>query len=342
MPGFGTDQTLNINNARAAAQNADGSFRPGTAYDMYRKMQMQQMGQQQQAALSGAVANSPEAQAAANRQKLYGLAEGRLGELKGDPTDALVLQQLTARASGSQNPYDETTRNALLTGQSDQAAQAAANQQAQLDRSGLRATDPAYQSRLAEIQAQRQQSNQQANLSINQQANVANYGAQQQALAGLGSYNMSHNAAITDQGRYLGSLYQQEQFRNESAPIQQALPNFQQYSQYQAQPQQSYQVPQYQPAGNQQARPQTPTPSTTPVATPSQTGQTYGPPAPYNPYINGQQAITGQGQPYRPAGTGYIQLAGQPDTRQTLQPPQQTPQIPYNRYGATQTYGSDY
>jgi hypothetical protein len=336
MPGFGTDPTFALNNARASAQNADGSFRPGAAYDYYRKLQMQQMLQQQQAANADALANSPEARAEANRQKLYGLAEGRLGELKGDQTDALVLAQLTARANGSQNPYDDQTINALLTGQNEQSAQAATNQQNQLDRLGLRATDPAYQSRLAEIQAQRQQANQAANLNIRQQANVANYGARGQALAGLGSFNMAHNAAITDQGRYLGGLYQQEQFRQETPPVQYVLPNYQQYAQYQTQ---APQVPRYQPAQQTQQAPQQ---QARPAS--SQTGPVYGPPSPYNPIINGQQAInrTPTTSTSRPSGGGYIQLAGQPETRITTPPTYQPPQIPYNRYGATQTYGLDF
>lgn len=330
MPGFSTKSNNlssaqdDYNRAELALQQAVGSGMSGSAaYYAAQNAVDQARGRLTEMSASGNAgnaANDPAARAEENRKKLYGLAEGRLGELKADPTDALVLQQLTARANGSQNPYDETTRNALLTGQSDQAAQAAANQQAQLDRSGLRATDPAYQSRLAEIQSQRQQSNQAANLNINQQANVANYGAQQQALAGLGSYNMSHNAAITDQGRYLGNLYQQEQFRNESAPVQQSLPNFQQYSQYQAQPQQAYQVPQYQPAAASAQQTQQ---SPAIRATSSQTGQVYGPPSPYNPIINGQQAMRTQ----------------QPQQQPQQQPTQ--PQIPYNRYGPTQIYGLD-
>lgn len=141
------------------------------------------------------------------RDKVFGLGESQLKELRGDPVDALVLAELQKRAQGG-GPYDETTRNAMFTAASEQAA---ASQAAQAGRLQGNPADPSYQAALRSLNDARAQQLQQARLGIDLTANRANYAAQGENLAALGDFRYRQNQQVTDASRYLGGLYAQEQ-----------------------------------------------------------------------------------------------------------------------------------
>lgn len=281
------------------ASTQRGGMIPGSSfYDQNRKRQEQILAQLN--AGSGAAGNDPASQAQRAHDELFGLARGRLSDLRGDSADQMVLNSLMQRSGSDAGPYDKTTVNALLTGASGQARQAERSQMAQLGRGGLSVMDPAYQSAAREIQAQRQIANQQANLGIQQQANLANYAARGQALGQLGGFNQMRNAGITDASRYLGGLLAAEQFTQ---------PEAQPYSGqfYQQQSYQPYRAPQV------YAQPQ---------AQPQQTQRVSRPaPQPQQPALGGYSnnpvptnRLAGPAAPPR----GYVQMAGQPQTRVTI------------------------
>lgn len=148
--------------------------------------------------------------AQAARKKLFDMAEGRLGELRSDEVDRLVLDGLRQRSGTGAGPYDAETVNALRTGAADQAAQVERNALSRIQGS---AGDPSTQSQIAEAQAARQAAIQRANLDISQRANAANYDARGQALGQLAGFNMARNNQITDQTNRVGNLVASEQFK---------------------------------------------------------------------------------------------------------------------------------
>lgn len=120
-------------------------------------------------------------------QRILGTSEDFYNQNSGESAmDSMLREQLMARVSGQQQPYDATTINALKTGANEQAAQAQMvndqRAQANLQERGFKPGDPGYQAAMARSQLQRQQANQQASLGINQQANLANYNAKGQAI----------------------------------------------------------------------------------------------------------------------------------------------------------------
>jgi hypothetical protein len=126
-------------------------------------------------------------------QRNIGTSEDFYNQQSGqDPMDVMLREQLMARASGRSQPYDARTINALKVGANEQAAAAemANNQRAQqsLEQRGFKPGDPGYEAALSRNQLARQQANQAAALGINQQANLANYAAQGQALGQMGGY----------------------------------------------------------------------------------------------------------------------------------------------------------
>jgi hypothetical protein len=126
-------------------------------------------------------------------QRIIGTSEDLYNRQSGeDPMDRMLRDQLMARASGQNQPYDARTINALKVGANDQAgaAEMANNQRAQqsLEQRGFKPGDPGYEAAMSRNQLERQRANQQASLGINQQANVANYQAQGQALGQAGGY----------------------------------------------------------------------------------------------------------------------------------------------------------
>jgi hypothetical protein len=128
----------------------------------------------------------PASNPAAAMNRIVGIGDQQYQNSMNDPVDAMLMDELQSRISGQKNPYDATTINALQVGAANQgaAAEMANNAQTQerLDARGFNPSDPSYQAAMRQNQQQRQMGNQAANLSINQNANVANSGFQMQAL----------------------------------------------------------------------------------------------------------------------------------------------------------------
>jgi len=121
---------------------------------------------------------------AAGRKEAYGLARGAVNDQ--NPIDQQILAMLQSRSGADGGPYNQATRNALMTQASDTAGQVALNARGRIQGS---AGDPSVMAANNEADARRLQSIQQAQLGINSMADVANYNARGQALGQLGSYN---------------------------------------------------------------------------------------------------------------------------------------------------------
>lgn len=183
-----------------------GPQRPTSNQPLFGSLQAQQYGQQNAAQLQQSLNDTaaqnaklheayqdPSKNPAAAFQRIIGTSEDFYNQQSGESAmDRMLREQLMQRASGQNQPYDATTIGALKTGANEQAAQAQMvndqRAQANLAERGFKPGDPGYQAAMARSQLQRQQSNQQAALGINQQANLANYTAQGQALAQAGGY----------------------------------------------------------------------------------------------------------------------------------------------------------
>jgi len=120
----------------------------------------------------------------AARNEAYGLARGAVNDQ--NPIDQQILAMLQSRSGADGGPYNQATRNALMTQASDTAGQVALNARGRIQGS---AGDPSVMAANNEADARRLQSIQQAQLGINSMADVANYNARGQALGQLGSYN---------------------------------------------------------------------------------------------------------------------------------------------------------
>lgn len=147
-----------------------------------------------------------EAEQRAQDQKVLGQASGRLSELRGDPIDQMLLDQLTGRVTGGDVPYSDSVINAMFAQRSDQAA---AGQQAAVDRllkAGMNPGDPGFAAALAELESDRQKSMQSLRSQIDSVANLANYDARGQSMGQLAGVNNARNAAITNQNNYLTDL----------------------------------------------------------------------------------------------------------------------------------------
>lgn len=143
------------------------------------------------------------------RDELFGGARGRVDELRQDPTDALILQQLQARIRGESAPFTDQVRAGMFSQGADQAASA---EQALLRNVPGQPGDPAYEAARRELMAGRQGQLANLNRDLGIQQQLANFGAQTQALAQGGAFNQARNAQITDAQRYLASLLGQETF----------------------------------------------------------------------------------------------------------------------------------
>lgn len=147
----------------------------------------------------------PSVNPAAAMQRIIGMGDQTYQDASNDPVDAMLREELTKRVQGG-GPYDATTINALRTGAAEQgaAAEMANNQQAmqQLESRGFSPSDPSYQAALRQNQQQRQAGNQQANLSIAQNANLANYNAKGQAIGQAAQVGGQQKAQTLDAARF--------------------------------------------------------------------------------------------------------------------------------------------
>lgn len=146
------------------------------------------------------------------RDEAYGLARGRVGELRNDPVDQEVLAALRARATGQDVPYNETTTNALFGQRAEMNAQRQRNELDRLNTRGGSVTDPSYQAQLRASQARSDAAMQRARMGVDTQANLVNYDARGQALGQTGAFNQMRNQGITSaENRLLDMLSREEQ-----------------------------------------------------------------------------------------------------------------------------------
>ncbi len=167
-----------------------------------------------------------------NRADMYDLLSGRIGALQNDPLDNAISAQLMGRVNGTNVPYDQATRNAYYTNASDQSAAA---ENAQAARIHGNPSDPSYQAAMRELQANRAGSNQAARLSVDMNANLANYNAQGQAMSQGGAWNANRQGAITDQSNRLAQTLGNQQFTTQTGGG--GMPSFGGWQDYSAQPQ---------------------------------------------------------------------------------------------------------
>jgi len=146
----------------------------------------------------------------ANRDKMYGLADGRLGEMRNDPVDAEIMAAMRGRATGADVPFNETTTNAMFTARAEQGAASQGAAVNRLLQSGLSPGDPAFASALAEMESDRQGSMQNARMNVDMNAGQQNYAARGGALAQMSGMNAQRQGAITNQSNYLSNLYGNE------------------------------------------------------------------------------------------------------------------------------------
>ncbi len=160
--------------------------------------------------------------------ELLGNARSRVSDLTNDPVDAMIRQRLQDVMGGKIAPYDEATKNALFTSQADQAGagEAARNQQLMdsVAMNGGSINDPSARAAMNENMLQRQLANQGAHLNVDANANVANFGAAQQATNSLANSNAIHQNMITQASQFLGG-----QLGQVTKQLPGAMPNFQQF-----------------------------------------------------------------------------------------------------------------
>lgn len=156
----------------------------------------------------GAAAASELARRDATRDELYGRAREREQEVRQDPLDAAITQELQRRVGGA-GPITDDVRNALFSQNTDQTAAMAANQMQAL---GGRPGDPAFEARRSELELGRQRGNVVANRELGLQQSLQNYSAQGEALSQGANINAARQGRITEADRRVQELLANEQF----------------------------------------------------------------------------------------------------------------------------------
>ncbi len=192
------------------------------ARNQFQTRQMELSNQQMRENASNAAANDPVQKA---KDEMYGIARGAVNNV--NPIDQLVLQALQERSGKDAGPFDQTTRDALMTSAADAAGQAQLNARGRIHGSS---GDQSVIAANNEADARRAQAVQAAQLGINTQANVANYDARGQALGQLHGANqdIEHNL-MTNQARLENMLMQETQYHPDGG--QPGIPSFTQFSQ---------------------------------------------------------------------------------------------------------------
>ncbi len=107
----------------------------------------------------------------------------------GGGADSAARNYLSGVVSGSNTPYNQTTRNSMYSQQAGMAGAAEAGRNQQIAEQGAiggaSPTDPSYQRMIRQSMAQRQSQNQQSMGDIDRTANIANQQSQQQAAGTL-------------------------------------------------------------------------------------------------------------------------------------------------------------
>jgi len=197
----GLDMSINRQDARQQLADRRVAAQQRAIRDLEQRAEAARRQGQEDAQVRSGVA-----QREALQDRIIGGAEGRVQELREDPTDQLILETLRGRISGQDVPFDDATVNALFSQASDQSASAA---QAQQGRLRGRPGDASFESASREIMANRQLSNQQARQNIGTQRALTNFDAVTQALGQGGAFNQARNAQITDAERFLSQMLSQ-------------------------------------------------------------------------------------------------------------------------------------
>lgn len=157
----------------------------------------------------------------ASRGQVFANTEGRGQATLSDPYTQAALDRFKGVASGTTQPYDETTKNAMLTAASNQSAAAQSSQaqslQQQMAMNGGSMSDPSSQAALRELEANTQGSNQNSLNGINQTANLANFDAANQGAQQLASIRSNQNAQA-NQMYLAGAGYRAQDYATSESP----------------------------------------------------------------------------------------------------------------------------
>lgn len=157
----------------------------------------------------------------ASRGQVFANTEGRGQATMSDPYTQAALDRFKGVASGTTQPYDATTKNAMLSASSDQSAAAEASQAQQLQTqaamNGGSVNDASSQAALRELGANRQGANQSALNGINMQANLANFDAANQGAQQLASVRSNQNAQA-NQMYLAGAGYRAQDYATSESP----------------------------------------------------------------------------------------------------------------------------
>ena len=134
------------------------------------------------------------------QQRIRQLTEGRAADLAKDPYQKSVMDFLQGQVSGTNVPYTDTVKNSILAQQGKGNADAEAAQMAtlrdSLGASGGSIYDPGYQAAQRQAMSQRQGANLDAQGTLNAQAGLANFQAQNQGANQLSAARNAQNAQI--------------------------------------------------------------------------------------------------------------------------------------------------
>jgi hypothetical protein len=219
----------------------------------------------------------------ASRGQVFANTEGRGQATMSDPYTQAALDRFKSVATGGTQPYDDTTKNAMLTSASNASAAAEGSQsqmlQQQMAMNGGSMSDPASQAAMRELAANRQGANQNALNGINMEANRANFAAANDGASNLASVRSNQNAQA-NQMYLAGAGFRAQDYATKESPggtvrmSSSGMLGNQGYSPSPLPPLNSYQ-----PSHMGQAPDDTPQPAANPTAAPAGGGG-------YNPFVS--------------------------------------------------------
>jgi hypothetical protein len=171
----------------------------------------------QRQALASAAGIGPDAEMAANRQKITDLTEGRAGQLANDPRMNQAMDFFGQVLNGSKMPFSEETQRAQLNQQANGTAAANAAQLRALEEAivarGGSLQDPSFLAQKQEMMSNRQGQNLDALGRMLSQAGIANFNAQAQGANALAGIRSGQNNQI-NQMNLAGAGYRAQDFRD--------------------------------------------------------------------------------------------------------------------------------
>ncbi len=171
----------------------------------------------QRRALASAAGMGPDAEMAANRQKITDLTEGRAGQLANDPRMNQAMDFFGQVLGGSKLPFSEETQRAQLNQSANGTAAANAAQLRALEEAivarGGSLQDPSFLAQKQEMMSNRQGQNLDALGRMMAQAGTANFNAQAQGANSLAGIRSGQNNQI-NQMNLAGAGYRAQDFRD--------------------------------------------------------------------------------------------------------------------------------